>query len=84
MKIRKGFVSNSSSSSFVIGKNFMSEESIAAFRDVIKRSESEGYDDETFISEGKYYFHGEVSQHDEFIIDFLNSVDVMKYVEFGD
>lgn len=37
MKIRTGFVSNSSSSSFVIGKYFMTEEQIKKFHDLIEK-----------------------------------------------
>lgn len=37
MKIRTGFVSNSSSSSFVIGKYFMTDEQIKKFHDLIEK-----------------------------------------------
>jgi len=35
MKIRNGFVSNSSSSSFVIGKNFMTPEQVKKFHELV-------------------------------------------------
>lgn len=40
MKIRNGFVSNSSSSSFVIGKKFLSESDVDAIRDWLGSDEN--------------------------------------------
>ena len=61
MKIRNGFVSNSSSSSFVIGKYFMTQEQIKAFR--IKITEiSNSFEGEygAYLDESDHYFYGEV------------------------
>lgn len=69
MKIRTGFVSNSSSSSFCIYKKLMTEEQIKEFRDIIKCSRS--CDDETSIGEDGDYFIGSLSMHNEIIPYFL-------------
>jgi len=76
MKIRNDFVSNSSS--FVIGKNFMSPEQIEKFRDVIDNAENESV---TYINEGEYYFFGQLSQNDEEVMDFLKRQGLNEYAE---
>ncbi len=73
MKTRSGFVSNSSSTSFVIGKNYMTEEQQEKFRKWLAMqrdlAETCDYDNnnnvlyETYIGETTYYFIGEASQH---------------------
>jgi hypothetical protein len=76
MKVRNGFVSNSSSSSFVIGKNFMTPAQIAEFHDLVGKfiesvaSETDepiefneyliDYDEGTYIYEDDKYFFGEI------------------------
>jgi len=89
MKIRVGFVSNSSTTAFCIGKNYMTEEQIKLFSEFLKK-ELEDYDEnddyryaveERYVREGEYYFLGEVSQHDGEIFDFLDNLGVGKYVE---
>ena len=86
MKVRKGFVSNSSSSSFVVGKTYMTEEQQKKFnswnmsmrdRDYDEDGENDGFGEETYIFDTKYYFCGEISNHDyEKIVDFLTSIGV--------
>lgn len=88
MKMRKGFVSNSSSSSFVLGKNFMTEEQITKFSEWLKEMESKPYNSEdtkesgfyeTYIHNSKKYFHGEAEQADsDKIINKLEELGVSK------
>jgi len=77
MKIRQGFVSNSSSQSFVIAKCYMTEEQIQQFGDWLSKM----YDDpeplyETNIGETTLYFIGEKSQHENRITEFLTKIGV--------
>ena len=62
MKIRAGFVSNSSSSSFVVGKYFMTEDQIRAFKNGARiiNEEFDGGDYGTYLEESTHYFYGEV------------------------
>lgn len=69
MKIRAGFVSNSSSSSFCIYKKLMTEKQIEEFREIIKSAHK--CDDETSLGEDGNYFIGELSMHNEEIPRFL-------------
>lgn len=63
MKIRNGFVSNSSSSSFVIGKYFMTFDQIEDFRGLIKKI----YDvrDNEHESPDGITYDGEIVAYDE-------------------
>ena len=61
MKIRTAFISNSSSCSFCIGKNFMTEEQIKKFGDFCKNIL---YYEDSRIGEGSYYFSGIIEQDD--------------------
>jgi len=80
MKIRNGFVSNSSSCSFVIGKEYMTDEQINLFRDFIENEiKKDGYyERETYIHDNKYYFVGDldINEDEEKIIKFLESIGV--------
>lgn len=80
MKIRQGFVSNSSSSSFCVGKNYMTSEQIKQFQDWLVEMKDELY--ESYIHQGQYYFLGEISVHEfDKISDFLGSIGVdLQYV----
>lgn len=60
MRLREGFVSNSSSSSFILRKDILSEENIAEVRDFVKKYDS--YLD-TRIHEEDLYFHGDLEAH---------------------
>ena len=69
MKVRSGFISNSSSCSFVLDKGDMTKEQIIDFRFVYYKAESSS--DDTHIYESARHFHGSVSMHDELIPAFL-------------
>ena len=71
MKIRHGFVSNSSSSSFVLDKDGMSEAQLKEFRMVVTKAESEDGSGDTYIFESERHFHGNLSMHNEGIPEFL-------------
>jgi len=80
MKIRTAFVSNSSSSSFCVGKNYMTPEQVKQFREYLDNPDN--YDEEVRIEEGKYYFFGETTINDDNVENFLKSIGVnMRYVE---
>ena len=57
--IRLGFVSNSSSSSFVIPKKYLSKEEMDIYREYM--DDYEYCDDELF--EGELYVYGRISMH---------------------
>ena len=69
MKIRTGFVSNSSSSSFCIYKKLMTDKQIQEFRELIESPN--GRYDETYIGEDGDYFIGSLGMHNETIIPYL-------------
>ena len=60
--IRLGFVSNSSSSSFVIPKKYLTEED----KGII---ENHMYDGDTEIHESEHYMYGTFSMHDMCLIN---------------
>lgn len=75
MKIRTGFVSNSSSSSFVINKNYLSAEQIV----LIKNHSEEGLkfdipwaEDAWFIEETENYIKGNT---------FMDNFDMRRFLE---
>ena len=71
MKVRAGFVSNSSSSSFVLDKDDMTGEQLQEFRELIDECENEGGGD-TYIYETDRHFVGRLSMHNEKIPAFLH------------
>jgi len=68
MKIRVGFVSNSSSSSFCIYKKLMNDKQIEEFREIVNKDDPYG---ETCIGENGDYFIGTLSMHNEEIPGYL-------------
>jgi hypothetical protein len=71
MKIRFGFVSNSSSSSFCIYKKIMSEKQIVEFKNLLE-IENHRNGDETYIEEDGNYFIGNLDQHNEGVLTYVN------------
>jgi len=61
MKLRTGFISNSSSSSFVLSKNFVSDEEEREFREQMEKADR--YDT---IGETSNFFFGVVDYSDVF------------------
>ena len=72
MKFRVGFISNSSSTSFVIDKADMSKEQIARFRLLVRDEEY----DETSVMERDRHFFGSISMHHKSVWDFLKENDI--------
>jgi hypothetical protein len=99
MKIRNGFISNSSSSSFVIGKMFMTPEQLNQFNNWRPQFDSstfttindirtvDDYEMEygTILLEADDYFYGEIDNYAvEIYKDFLISIGVNpKHIAFG-
>ncbi len=82
MKIRTGFVSNSSSSSFVLGKNYMDRRQIRELSDMIDQIEEDDY--ESCIYEDERYFFGAISHHDEHFNDFVSNNDLENFISYGE
>lgn len=70
MKVRNGFVSNSSSSSFIIPKEYISKEQITKYRHLSDREDYPGCHESTY-HESNLYIYGSVSYHDAVMRDFL-------------
>ena len=65
MKLRNGFVSNSSSASFCIYKPLMTKEQIVEFKELIEAARCDDY--ETNIGEDGMYFIGTMSVNNDTI-----------------
>lgn len=81
MKIRNGFVSNSSSSSFVVGKNFLTDDQIVEFRNNLEEINENNFG-EGDISESKHYFQGNVSLHNTYIEKVIERLGIEEYCSF--
>jgi hypothetical protein len=71
MKVRIGFVSNSSSSSFCIYKKIMSGKQIEEFKNLLE-IENHQNGDETYIEEDGNYFIGNLDQNNENVLRYMN------------
>jgi hypothetical protein len=79
MKIRNGFVSNSSSSSFVICKQNLSKKQIEGIQDFLFKQEISSED--TCVTETSKHFFGTISQHvDPSMEIILNSLGIPKEI----
>ena len=90
MKYRMGFVSNSSSSSFVIDKKGLTKSQIDAISYWIGQAysnptyENPKYSDDNELTESDKHFYGRVSYHVNFF-NFLNEIKVPKEnIDSGD
>jgi hypothetical protein len=79
MKKRIGFVSNSSSSSFVICKKFMTKEQQTKFRNKLGEINDQY---ETYISEYPNYFIGPVSDHEEKLRNLISELKLNEFCVF--
>jgi hypothetical protein len=78
MKVRKGFVSNSSSSSFVICKKNLTKEQIRKIQKWLEESNDitdSKYSDKNNMNESKEHFFGRMSMHVKWV-DFLKEIFV--------
>ena len=71
MKVRLGFVSNSSSSSFCIYKKLMSEKQKEEFKKIVSRADEDDIYGEMYVEEIGDYFIGSMSNHSTLITDYL-------------
>jgi len=71
MKVRLGFVSNSSSSSFCIYKKLMSEKQTEEFKKIVSKADEDDIYGEMYVEEIGDYFIGSMSNHSTLITDYL-------------
>ena len=77
MKIRNGFVSNSSSSSFVLGKYFLTDEQIKQFKNALSDINENSY--EGYIGETKHYFQGEADNNSSTLDDLIDEMGIREF-----
>lgn len=83
MKIRNGFVSNSSSSSFCIYKKLMTEEQIEKFRCFINDDDREDSWETAIVEDGDYFI-GNLGMHDEILNEWIRKTFIpgIQYATF--
>ncbi len=81
MKIRLGFVSNSSSSSFVIPKKYLSEKDLEIYHEYSEHSYNTYCDDE--LHETQKYIYGRISMHNTKLFDVFRKYLKMEGVDYG-
>jgi hypothetical protein len=79
MKLRSGFVSNSSSCSFCIAKCYMTEQQVEQFRSVLKDPDSDSYFRYCTI-ENENYFLGSYEDHGHEIINLIGVIGLKNYI----
>ena len=87
MKKRNGFVSNSSSSSFIISKKYLSPSQIESIKNHSTLAKTYGIDcdDPWFITENEFTIDGSTSMDNFDIYEFLELINVPKqYVKRND
>ena len=74
MKVRSGFVSNSSSSSFCLGKAYMTPEQVTLFSDWLGKHNKDF--EEGYVFQTGHYFFGTIDQSEEAMFEFLDSIGI--------
>jgi hypothetical protein len=84
MKIRQGFVSNSSSSSFVIAKCYIPDDKYDDFIERLEEITDEVSEEMFYFDETEYYIMGDVSNHTTLFTDLIEELKLDDFVGFGD
>jgi len=82
MKIRLGFVSNSSSSSFVIPKKYLSEKDLETYNEYSEFGNNVHYDDD--LHETEKYIYGRISIHNIILKDLFKKFLNLDGVDYYD